>query len=310
MPQKQYLPQNPQRRRQKKHRFAVLIFCILFALLFASVWFITNHILTENSPEIPTAPFIQNNNPAANSPNIPQTTFQILTFAQLAEISNDFLLLVNTNYAAPANISGEPAKVTDYARTLNPELLMNSDALLMLREMFASAEKAGHNQFRVTEGYRTQERQQSLYDTATDKSLVALPGHSEHQTGLAADISYHGVNIGNSIQGTWLMDNSYKYGFILRYPQHKTHITGFPFEPWHYRFVGQPHAWYMRQNDLVLEEYIDYLKERGEITIIHDRIEYWVYYLSCDTETLEIPENSSYTASSDNIGGIIVTVRR
>ena len=217
------------------------------------------------------------------------------------------MLLINGDYTIPSNISGELVSVIDYVRTLNANLLLNRDVLIMLQEMFASAERAGYSQFRISDAYRTHELQQSLYDSATDKSLVALPGHSEHQTGLAADISYHGVNIGNSRQGTWLADNSYKYGFILRYPRHKTHITGFPFEPWHYRFVGQPHASFMRQNDLVLEEYIEHLKEHREITITLDGVQYWVYYLSCNSETVEIPENFAYTASLDNTGGIIVT---
>ena len=67
-------------------------------------------------------------------------------------------------------------------------------------------------------------------------------------------------------------------------------------------------VWYMRQNDLVLEEYIDYLRKHGVITITFDGIEYWIYYLSDTYDSIEIPENFTYTASLDNTGGIIVTV--
>jgi len=179
----------------------------------------------------------------------------------------------------------------------------------MLKEMFASASGAGYTWFRANDCYRTHERQKSLYDSATNKSLVALPGHSEHQTGLAVDISYDGISIENSAQGKWLMTNSYKYGFILSNPKNKEHITGVPFEPWHYRFIGLPHAYFCYENDLCFEEYIDYLKEKSEIEMAINDIMYKVYYLTDAGGTIEIPKGYSYSASSDNTGGIIVTAR-
>jgi len=171
-------------------------------------------------------------------------------------LDNDFLLLVNKEHAAPADLTGNLVKASDYVKTLNPEMLLNESALAALTIMFEAAAEVGFTDFRATAGFRTYEQQRELYEKAVDKSFVAPPGHSEHQTGLAVDISYHGVNIGNSVQGNWLMENSYKYGFILRYPEGKTDITGFSFEPWHYRFVGIDHARYMFENDLVLEEYV------------------------------------------------------
>ena len=66
--------------------------------------------------------------------------------------------------------------------------------------------------------------------------------------------------------GQWLAANSWKYGFILRYPADKTEITGYIYEPWHFRYVGEPHAEYMYKNDLCLEEYYALLQEEGIIT--------------------------------------------
>ena len=120
-------------------------------------------------------------------------------------------------------------------------------------------------------------------------------------------VPYNGVNIENSKQGTWLADNSYKYGFILRYPKSKTDITKIPYEPWHFRYVGQPHAYYCYENDLCFEEYIDYLKKHKETSVTLNGTAYKIYYLSDTDGTIEIPENFSYTASLDNTGGIIVT---
>jgi D-alanyl-D-alanine carboxypeptidase len=103
------------------------------------------------------------------------------------------------------------------------------------------------------------------------------------------------------------MENAYKFGFILRYPQKKTDITGFPYEPWHYRYVGQPHASFIKKNNFTLEEYIAYLKKHGEITTTFNETRYSIYYLSDKGDTIEIPQGYSYSVSLDNTGGVIVT---
>ena len=303
--------------RRNKRRYSFLLMSFVF--LCVIVWFIGSYAINnfrQTEPQsighiayaampTPTQEFTSADNSA---PKSTQAVSQTLTFNQLAKLSNNHLLLVNNYYRVPSDISLELVNVRDYVWTLNANLLMNRNALEMLREMFASAANAGHSAFRVTEGYRTYEQQMLLYDSATDLSFVARPGHSEHHTGLAADISYHGVNIANSVQGSWLMENSYRYGFILRYPMHKTDITGFPFEPWHYRFVGHPHAYFMHRNDFVLEEYIDHLRKRGQISILTDGTNYTVLYLTSADEAIEIPINYLFSASLDNTGGIIVTV--
>jgi len=237
-----------------------------------------------------------------------QLASQMHTFNELAAISNGHLQLVNMDFAVPDGTPGDLVRISNHAQTLNPTTLLREDALTGLVAMLDSAAiEEGFIQFRVTQGFRTQEYQQNLYSALGESGIAAPPGHSEHQVGLAIDISYHGVNIGNSPQGAWLMENSYRYGFILRYPEHKTDITGIPFEPWHYRYVGQPHAYFMFVNDLVLEEYIELLRRDGEITIVYRHVTYRVVYLS-NGDTIEIPEGHLFNASLDNTGGIIVTV--
>ena len=86
----------------------------------------------------------------------------------------------------------------------------------------------------------------------------ARAGHSEHQTGLAvdvADISYDYDNFENTKEFKWMKKNCYKYGFILRYPKAQFHITGFKYEPWHYRYVGKDTAFYLYKKNITLEEY-------------------------------------------------------
>lgn len=91
--------------------------------------------------------------------------------------------------------------------------------------------------------------------------LIALPGASEHQTGLAVDFAYYenGIYDDNvkedDKEAIWLKENAWKYGFILRYPKGKEEITGFNFEPWHFRFVGLELAKELYEQNITLEEY-------------------------------------------------------
>ena len=100
---------------------------------------------------------------------------------------------------------------------------------------------------------RTQEYQEDglSYQAAYDKALetVALPGYSEHETGLAMDIVC-------SVTPTWLHEHCWEYGFILRYPEDKSSITGISYEHWHYRYVGTKVSMAMKDTGLCLEEYV------------------------------------------------------
>jgi len=102
-----------------------------------------------------------------------------------------------------------------------------------------------------------------IFDDAFDaaRRVVAYPGSSEHNLGLAVDIvaaNYRNLtsNFGLTDEGIWLAENAHHYGFILRYPYHKQHITNIIYEPWHFRYVGIEHATAMFERDLVLEEYV------------------------------------------------------
>lgn len=119
----------------------------------------------------------------------------------------------------------------------------------------------------VDSGYRSYNYQQVVLDALIKEKgdeafkLVALPGASEHQTGLAIDFAYYENGIynddvkENDKEAIWLKNNAWKYGFILRYPKGKEDVTGYNFEPWHFRFVGLKLAKYLFKNDLTLEEY-------------------------------------------------------
>ncbi len=141
--------------------------------------------------------------------------------------------------------------------------------------MFDDARAAGL-QLYVRDGYRTAETQQRILDEKIEayrnegysdseadelaKEWVAVPGTSEHQLGLAVDINADTSQSTSDEVYTWLANNSYKYGFINRYPTDKTEITGVIYEPWHYRYVGREAAQEIYSQGICLEEYIQGLE--------------------------------------------------
>lgn len=164
----------------------------------------------------------------------------------------DGILVVNKDYKLPENFTNE----------LDAELLEQFEI------MKADAKKEGLD-INIRSGFRSTETQSILYNNYVQRDGVekasrysAKPGHSEHETGLAIDISNgdYTTSIGDwfndTPQAKWLYENAHKYGFILRYPEGKEDITGYKYESWHYRYVGVEHSQYFNQNNLTLEEYL------------------------------------------------------
>ena len=151
---------------------------------------------------------------------------------------------------------------------------MREYAAKSLEAMLIEARANGCVGISATSGYRSFEYQTQLfnnevsyysssmsYEEACKKAatFVAVPGTSEHQSGLCVDI--HNISTGASVvfantpEGAWLAENCWKFGFILRYPQDKTEITGITFEPWHFRYVGRSTAYEIHSAGICLEEY-------------------------------------------------------
>ena len=145
-----------------------------------------------------------------------------------------------------------------------------------LMQMIADCEKAGYEPY-LYSAYRTQAHQQVLFNNMLAQhggnreaaaKIVAIPGTSEHQLGLAVDITdndYRKLNAKQEETDTqqWLMANCWDYGFIVRYPNEKSDITGIIYEPWHYRYVGLELAQELKELGICLEEYLDMLTADG-----------------------------------------------
>ena len=124
----------------------------------------------------------------------------------------------------------------------------------------------------INSSYRSFNEQKKVYDSFEKErgknyadSIAARPGASEHETGLALDIfsikNSNKKTFEDSPEALWLKDNAYKFGFVLRYPKGKENITGYDYEPWHYRYVGKKAAKYCYENDITFDEYYAYFIE-------------------------------------------------
>lgn len=167
-----------------------------------------------------------------------------------------------------------PLQPQDYepeVRVLDVEMVyagqeMRPQAADALEELFAAAEQQGHS-LKVTTAYRTYSHQKALYDQRLEASgrevadeYTARPGYSEHQTGLAVDVtSNHDCQLrdcfGDTAEGEWVAEHAAEHGFVIRYPEGAADITGYSYEPWHLRYVGVETARAVHEAGVTLEEY-------------------------------------------------------
>lgn len=175
------------------------------------------------------------------------------------------MVLVNNNTALPEGYAPE-TQVAD----ANTQKQLETEAAQAFTAMQAAAKADGVSLI-LQSGYRSVEYQQGLFDQQVEKmkkkgltdqakTVVAVPGYSEHNTGYAADIltdSYRVMDSGfaDTDAFAWLSENAAQYGFILRYPQDKSAITGIIYEPWHWRYLGPENARTVKESGLCLEEF-------------------------------------------------------
>jgi LAS superfamily LD-carboxypeptidase LdcB len=197
----------------------------------------------------------------------------LLTDHTILADPSDTLALVNKGNSLPSNyipanlvVPNVPFPFPEF----HEKKLMREDAARALEKLFAKAKEDGIELY-ATSGYRSYDRQKAIF---TSKSMQygleranqfsAKPGESEHQTGLAMDVTSPKVDFrltqsfGETREGKWLKENAPKFGFIIRYPQGKQDITGYQYEPWHLRYVGNNHISYeIASNGATLEEYLE-----------------------------------------------------
>lgn len=211
------------------------------------------------------------------------------TYPEAAPRNTDtstYTLLVNKEYPLPANYIPymvEP-DVPIYHKGINERRYLQPVAASALETLFAAAKEDGY-ELVLRCGFRSYNLQKSIYTYHLKQygyyevsRYHALPGTSEHQTGLAVDLCCKATNYQNDFsfldtkEYLWLLENAHTYGWILRYPEGKTDITGYNFEPWHFRYVGVELATYLTEQDITLEEYYGALPTSNLLAIPE---EYW-----------------------------------
>lgn len=175
--------------------------------------------------------------------------------------SIDGILIVNKTYSLPDNYKpSDPSEVITGERCNN---CLEKEVMAAFRLMQSDASSIGLNIY-IASGYRSYQYQDTLYNNYSAVSGVegadtysARPGHSEHQTGLCFDLNSVDDSFASTLEGKWVYDNAYLYGFIIRYPKGKEDITGYQYESWHLRYVGEKLASKLYQDGeyLTLEEY-------------------------------------------------------
>ena len=182
----------------------------------------------------------------------------------------DVLILVNKQNKAPTvPVTLVKPDVTPTKPSVAENIYMRPEAARALEALFAGAAEDGITLY-ATSGFRSYATQKAIFDRkAAERGeqaancSVAKPGYSEHQTGLAMDIEGEttlGTGLtaafGESPEGIWVAEHCHEYGFIIRYPEDKTSITGYIYEPWHIRYVGVEAATEITQLGVTFEEYI------------------------------------------------------
>ena len=212
--------------------------------------------------------------------------------------------------------------VTDYNVSLDKEVIGHLNEML---DDFCAI--YGKTDIMIACGYRSFSTQVELYRDEVEQVgeekaelLVAQPGFSEHQTGFAFDLNLNietgegGIKYEGSDIYSWINENCSKYGFIIRYPKGKEQITGYSYEPWHFRYVGKIAARYMSSKGLTLEEFIEMLHEtsvKKPLKLSGGSVLRYIYYVRADdsgSTKIPIPKGFGYEVSGDNYSGFIVTV--
>jgi D-alanyl-D-alanine carboxypeptidase len=184
-----------------------------------------------------------------------------------------FTQLINKTHPLASDYVPANLEVVDLDNTWsNNTMMLDSTALANLRNLVGDAKTAGYSLMCVS-GYRSYDLQSSLFNSAVSSygsedaanMVSARAGQSEHQSGLAMDLSCasEGYDLqesfGSTPEGVWLKDNAYKYGFIIRYPSDKVSITKYSYEPWHIRYVGVDVSTYMQSSGECFEEFLGIL---------------------------------------------------
>ena len=228
------------------------------------------------------------------------------TLLVVNKTSNAYDFSVNPESALVLMSSALPSADGSPLYILQKEgMLANEEALRALNEMISdfysqAADKQAAKQLAIRTAYRSYETQKAL-----NSSVSA--GHSDFHTGMLFELTIGSsvTSIKTSSTFNWIYENAHKYGFIERYPESKSSITGVSDFDNAFRYVGTPHSTYIKENGISLEEYVDRIQTSAELPVGGYKVSY--IKASTDAETEIVHKSRFYSVSGDNKGGFIVT---
>lgn len=196
---------------------------------------------------------------------------QFYTDIVSSDITKGNLLIVNKYYKLEDDYYYGDLVTMSTRYSISSGQKLNSEAYEAFKKLVEAGEKEGLY-IRNLSSYRSYSRQSAIYNSYKNEHGLewadkwsARAGHSEHQTGLALDVTKKDMSNFDRFVDTkefvWISENAHKFGFILRYPENKSYITGYGYEPWHYRYVGVDAATYIYENNITYEEYYAYFVE-------------------------------------------------
>ena len=244
----------------------LVILLVLFGISIYFTFFGSRNAESEVTaePEVTSVP----EEPAPTPTPTPEPTIDPALFTD----TDSLLIVANKKHKLPDGYVPADLVTPDIAQTA--ACTMRAPAAEAIAEMARAAEADGVY-LKISSAYRGEDYQRTLYNgysanygTETADTISSRPGYSDHQTGLAADFvegdgSLNGINFNASFEttdsGNWLRDHAHEYGFIMRYPKDKQEITGYAYEPWHFRYIGVDYATAIYETDVfyTFEEFFD-----------------------------------------------------
>lgn len=310
-------------RRQKLTLTAIAVTFTLLLLIFAILLTVNVVLAIRDRASGNHLPDDKDEGQEQEQPDEPEEPTYFTVTLTAADVMRGDLILVNKDhvYTFPTteshltNIyhSQLQAKTKDeYFLVARENIMMDLDAYgAMTKMLTAFSEQSGLSTVQIADAYRSRDQQAAL-------GSATKPGYSDHHTGLcmALNVRKGGKTYELSSDETysWIYNNCYKYGFVVRYPADKVGLTGVEDYTECFRYVGATHAYVMMMSNWCLEEYVASVRaytQTSPMKVVMDGANYDVFYVAASgTETvISLPEGANYTISGDNVGGFIVTVK-
>ena len=319
---------NRAKARRKREAKLLLTAAAGLALLATAIYGLRS--LGRERPKHPAAPDVrESGSPAAGETGWRCSGWKYAVM-EPEDLAKGTLILVGPSTLYDADRAPELVRIFDYKSASyfvrSTDLYAAECVMEPLNRMLGDFEaESGLRTVNVVAGWRSYEYQEKLYEKEVREKgddyaarYLTRPGESEHHTGLAVDFSLYfedtGLSGGFDGEGAyaWIRENAWRYGFVQRYPADKEAVTGISNEPWHYRYVGLPHAQMMTEKGFCLEEYLDWLKgypfDGAHLFAESLGQSYEIFY--CDGGDVYVPLDGGADVSGNNLDGFIVTVPR